>query len=65
MEDWDKQIEEDLDWREAELASFKILISSAPKGSVRESALLRAIWALLYAHYEGFCNQTFLLKRKV
>ena len=56
MADWDKQIEEDLNWREAELASFKILISSASKGSVRESALLRAIWALLYAHYEGFCK---------
>jgi len=56
MEDWAKQIEEDLDWREAELASFKILINSALKGSVRESALLRAIWALLYAHYEGFCK---------
>ena len=56
MEDWAKQIEEDLNWREAELASFKILISSAPKGSVRESALLRAVWALLYAHYEGFCK---------
>lgn len=56
MEDWAKQIEEDLNWREAELASFKILISSAPKGSVRESTLLRAIWVLLYAHYEGFCK---------
>ena len=56
MEDWARQIEEDLKWREAELASFKILIYFASKGSVRESALLRAIWALLYAHYEGFCK---------
>lgn len=56
MTDWAKEIEEELNWREAELASFKALISFAPKGSVRMTALLRALWALLYAHYEGFCK---------
>jgi len=56
MADLANHIEEDLNWREAELASFKILVSAAQKGSVRERALLRALWALLYAHYEGFCK---------
>lgn len=49
-------LESDLNWREAELASFKIAITSAEKNSTRESALLRGAWAILYAHYEGFCK---------
>lgn len=56
IEEWISALEENLDWREAELASFKILLSSTPKESVRQTALLRAAWALLYAHYEGFCK---------
>lgn len=56
MSDLAKELENDLNWREAELASFKLLVSSAPRGSVKEQALLRALWALLYAHYEGFCK---------
>lgn len=56
MPDLAKEIEIDLSWREAELASFKALVSLTEKGSVRESALLRALWALLYAHFEGFCK---------
>jgi len=51
-----KYIEDDLDWRHAELVSLKKLVSDADKDSVRQVALLRALWALLYAHYEGFCK---------
>lgn len=54
MRNWASEIEEDLKWREAELASFKILVIEATTGSVRQIALLRAMWAMLYAHYEGF-----------
>jgi hypothetical protein len=49
-------LEEDLRWREGELASLKLLASKATKGSVQQRSLLRALWALLYAHYEGFCK---------
>ena len=55
MPDWAKQIEEDLAWREAEMASLKAQIIGSRSGQIR-TALLRASWALLYAHYEGFCK---------
>lgn len=48
------ELERDLAWREAELASLKIEVARADRGTVRHSALLRALWAMLYAHYEGF-----------
>lgn len=54
MLDVGKQLEDDLSWREAELASLKLLVLDAPSGSARQSGLLRALWAMLYAHYEGF-----------
>lgn len=47
-------LEADLDWRVAELASLKINAASAQRETVAHQALLRALWALLYAHYEGF-----------
>ena len=56
MSAWDVQIEAELNWREAELASLKRVAVSSPRNSVQESALLRALCALLYAHYEGFCK---------
>lgn len=56
MELWEKQLEQDLNWRESELASFKVLVVDASPGTVREQALLRALWMMLYAHYEGFCK---------
>lgn len=69
-----KQLEEDLSWREAELGSLKIQVATAPKGSTQQTALLRAMWAMLYAHFEGFCKfawdtyldalQSLSLKRK-
>jgi hypothetical protein len=52
--DYARQLEQDLSWREAELASLKLLVSESTVGSVRQTSLLRALWVMLYAHYEGF-----------
>lgn len=63
MSSWTEQIESDLRWREAELGSLKLAVASAPTGSDRQRALLRALLAMLYAHYEGFskfCWELFL-----
>ena len=56
MSNWSQQLEDDLKWREAELASLKEQVVISSKHSVRYQALLRAMLALLYAHYEGFCK---------
>lgn len=56
MPDWENQIEADLKWREGEIASLKMLVASAAPKSTRQTSLLRACWAMLYAHYEGFCK---------
>lgn len=50
----DLVLEEDLKWREAELASLKRLAITSSVDSVAYQSLLRAMWALLYAHFEGF-----------
>ena len=50
------QIEIDLDWRIGELAELKKLTVSSSDNSTAHSALLRALWVMLYAHYEGFCK---------
>lgn len=50
----DVVLEQDLKWREAELASLKRLAIIATTESVTYHGLLRAMWALLYAHFEGF-----------
>lgn len=51
-----REIEADLDWREAELASLRILMVSDDVSPREKLVLYRAAWALLYAHYEGFCK---------
>ena len=56
MPNWTEELEKDLEWREAELVNLKILVKGVDEGSVRQKALLRALWAILYAHYEGFCK---------
>lgn len=61
MSSWEQQIEKDIEWREAEMASLKLLLASAPTGSDRQRALLRACSAMLYAHYEGFCKACWAL----
>lgn len=50
------EIEADLDWREAELASLRILMVSRTVTAREKRVLYRAAWSLLYAHYEGFCK---------
>lgn len=50
------QIERDLDWRESELAILKILLINGDLSDRDKLVLFRAAWALLYAHYEGFCK---------
>ncbi|VXD18864.1 MAE_28990/MAE_18760 family HEPN-like nuclease [Planktothrix paucivesiculata] len=56
MSNWSQELENDLSWREAELVSLKLQVLKTTKGSVIYQALLRALWAMLYAHYEGFCK---------
>lgn len=51
-----EEIERDLDWRESELASLRRLLSNKEVSSREKDVLFRAAWALLYAHYEGFCK---------
>ena len=63
MPNWAQELEDDFQWREAELATFKILIARTDESTVRHKALLRALWVMLYAHYEGYCKfvlQTYL-----
>lgn len=50
-----RAIDDDLKWRESELASLKLAIITAKTTSL-QTALLRAAWAMLYAHYEGFAK---------
>lgn len=47
-------ISQDLDWREREIAAMRILLSGPSLTDSQRAALLRAGWAMLYAHYEGF-----------
>lgn len=54
-------IERDLDWREAEIASMRVLLVRKDLSVKQTQALLRAAWALLYAHYEGFCKNCLTL----
>lgn len=51
-----EEIERDLSWREAELAMLRILLSNNSITEREKLVLFRAAWALLYAHYEGFCK---------
>lgn len=47
-------ISDDLSWREAELGSLKMLMARNDVSDHQKLVLLRASWALLYAHFEGF-----------
>ena len=51
-----REIEADLDWREAELAALRIMIINRDLSHRDKLVLFRAAWSLLYAHYEGFCK---------
>ena len=50
------EIERDLDWREAELAILRLFLANKEITEREKRVLFRAAWALLYAHYEGFCK---------
>ncbi len=54
MTDWARVLEDDLKWREAELASLKLVAITSSENRVLHQASLRACWAMLYAHFEGF-----------
>ena len=51
-----QSLEADLDWRFAELATLRIQAVTSVNGSILHQAILRALVAMLYAHYEGFCK---------
>lgn len=52
-----QKIDDDLVWRRRELSDFRAVIQGAGQNPSRESALLRAGVALLYAHWEGFVKK--------
>jgi len=52
-----RAISEDLEWREREIAGMRIILSSTAISESQRMGLLRASWAMLYAHYEGFCKE--------
>lgn len=54
MSSWAEIIENDLSWREAELASLKRVAITSTENTVLHKSVLRANWAMLYAHFEGF-----------
>lgn len=54
MTNWAALLEEDLRWREAELASLKRIAIVSSDNEITYRATLRASWAMLYAHFEGF-----------
>lgn len=54
MSSWSETLEEDLRWREAELASLKRIAVTNKDNADLHRCVLRASWTLLYAHYEGF-----------
>jgi len=56
VENLSRQIEADLDWRHEELAIFREILTLDTVTAVRRASLFRGAWALLYAHYEGFCK---------
>lgn len=54
MKTWTSILEDDLKWREAELASLKRVTIVNVDNEVIYKAFLRASWTMLYAHFEGF-----------
>lgn len=54
MNRWEREINDELSWREAELASLKHYVISSRGNEVAHKSALRAMCAMMYAHYEGF-----------
>jgi hypothetical protein len=55
------EITSELDWREAEIASMRLLLNRRDLSGKQKQVLLRAAWAMLYSHYEGFCKNCLTL----
>ena len=51
-----RQVEDDLKWRENELAILRKQLIQTTVGSAQETTFLRTNLAMIYAHYEGFCK---------
>ena len=51
-----KELTDDLEWREAEMAVVRKQLYLSQPNSLLERALLRSSLAMVYAHYEGFCK---------
>lgn len=51
-----QEIEDDLSWREAELATLRIFVAKRDLKEREKHVFFRAAWSLLYAHFEGFCK---------
>ena len=49
-----QELQRDLDWREAEIAMMRLFLTNSTADKLDRTVLLRASWALLYAHFEGF-----------
>jgi MAE_28990/MAE_18760-like HEPN len=54
MNNIENALEQDLKWRESELVFLKKLVINTKTGEINQKSLLRALWVLLYAHFEGF-----------
>lgn len=48
----------ELDWRLIEIATLKKLVVQSGISEAQRRVILRAGWALLYAHYEGFAKNS-------
>src|SRR5260221_8049378 len=51
------KIDDDLAWRKRELSAFRQVFEASHANPTRESTLIRAGIALLYAHWEGFVKK--------
>ncbi len=53
-----EEIEHDLDWREAEMAVLRLMLTDNGLPERTKRVLFRSAWSMLYAHFEGFCKFT-------
>ncbi len=55
--DLQQKVDDDLLWRRRELFNLRTAIEDSEKNKQRQTALLRAGVAVLYAHWEGFVKR--------
>jgi len=56
MRKWQNEIDDDLTWRENELLYLKKIAFDTKDDKAKSVIILRSLWIMLYAHYEGFCK---------